>query len=88
MAAITFEYGDRFSPNELDNLRRNIAKQTQAICSYSNDSRLLDKRLKEIDEVFSKIPNQDVPVDPVKDSVIDSESNSVIDSQSPSVSGS
>jgi len=73
MVAITLEYGDRYSPQELDGLRRNIAKQTQAICSYSNDTRLLDKRLKEVDEVFSQIPNQDVPV---------------IDSQSPSVSGS
>ena len=73
MVQITLEYGDRYSPQELDGLRRNIAKQTGAIISYSNDTRLLDKRLKEIDEVFSQIPNQDVPVN---------------DSQSPSVSGS
>jgi hypothetical protein len=77
MVQITLEYGDRYSPQELDGLRRNIAKQTGAICSYSNDTRLLDKRLKEVDEVFSQIPNQDVP-----------ESVPVIDSQSPSVSGS
>jgi hypothetical protein len=81
MVQITLEYGDRYSPQELDGLRRNIAKQTGAICSYSNDTRLLDKRLKEVDEVFSQIPNQDVPESvPVNDSVIDS--------QSPSVSGS
>jgi hypothetical protein len=77
MVQITLEYGDRYSPQELDGLRRNIAKQTGAICSYSNDTRLLDKRLKEVDEVFSQIPNQDVP-----------ESVPVNDSQSPSVSGS
>jgi hypothetical protein len=81
MVQITLEYDDRYSPQELDGLRRNIAKQTGAICSYSNDTRLLDKRLKEVDEVFSQIPNQDVPEsNPEKDSVIDS--------QSPSVSGS
>jgi len=69
MVQITLEYGDRYSPQELDGLRRNIAKQTGAICSYSNDTRLLDKRLKEVDEVFSQIPNQDVPESvPEKDS--------------------
>lgn len=93
MVQITLEYGDRYSPQELDGLRRNIAKQTGAICSYSNDTRLLDKRLKEVDEVFSQIPNQDVPViDSQSPSVSGSESvpvnDSVIDSQSPSVSGS
>jgi hypothetical protein len=52
MVAITLEYGDKYSPQELDRLRKNIVKQTGAVCSYSNDSRLLDKRLKKIDEVL------------------------------------